>query len=128
MGSDLQKNIRWMEKQLLAQEEPRYSATEAELLMQQADALIGQPAPEDVPMGNFSRKSKGARAEQAHTLQQFDESAAVLTKTKKELLREAKRQKSAEKKAAVNRNTKGLVFLAFLECMGILAILGWWLQ
>ena len=33
-----------------------------------------------------------------------------------------------EKKANVNHNIKGLVFLAILECLGILAILGWWLQ
>jgi len=42
--------------------------------------------------------------------------------------REEKLQKQAEKKAGVNRSLKGLVFLAVLECMGILVILGWWLQ
>ena len=66
--------------------------------------------------------------ERSHIRQQFDPSAAVLTKTKKELRREAKLQKQAEKKETVNRSIGGLVFLAVVECIGILAILGWWLQ
>jgi hypothetical protein len=40
----------------------------------------------------------------------------------------ARLRKAAEKKSGVNRNIRGLVFLAILECIGILAILGWWLQ
>ena len=36
--------------------------------------------------------------------------------------------RKSQKKASINRNIKGLVFLAVLEVIGILAILGWWLQ
>ena len=79
-------------------------------------------------MKKSRKKTKGEKAERANIAKQFDESAAVLTKTKKQLRREAKLQKKAQKKASINRNIKGLVFLAVLELMGILAILGWWLQ
>ena len=37
-------------------------------------------------------------------------------------------EKRKQKKASVNRNIKGLVVLAVLEIIGILCILGWWLQ
>ena len=97
-------------------------------LMQRVDALIEEMAEEDDLIGCFSSKSRGARVERSHIRQQFDPSAAVLTKTKKELRLEEKLQKQAEKKASVNRSIGGLVFLAVLECIGILAILGWWLQ
>ena len=76
----------------------------------------------------FGRTGKALRAEQAQIRQQIDPASAVLTKTKKQLRREAKQQKLAEKKATVNRKIGGLVFLAILESMGILALLGWWLQ
>ncbi len=128
MGNDLQETLKWMERQLLEEDSPGKVATEDEILMERVDALIDAFAQEEPVVGNFSRKSKGARAEQAHIRQQFDESAAVLTKTKRQLRREAKLRKKAEQKANVNRSIKGLVFLAILECLGILAILGWWLQ
>ena len=93
------------------------------------DILIGEDAAEpEPPVRNFANHyggtAKSVRAEQAHIRQQFDPSAAVLTKTGKQL----RSEKIAEKKANVNRNLKDLVFLAILECIGILAILGWWLQ
>jgi hypothetical protein len=62
--------------------------------------------------------------EQVHRDRQFDESAAVLTKTKGQLRKEARQAK----KANVNKNIKGLVVLAVLEIIGIVWILGWWLQ
>ena len=126
MRDDPRRNLKWMEQQLL-KEEATFLPEDDDLL-RRVDALIDETPPEDKPVGNFSRKSKGARAEQAHIRQQFDESAAVLTKTKQQLRREARLRKTAEKKSGVNRNIKGLVFLAILECIGILAILGWWLQ
>ena len=124
MYDDPRRNLKWMEQQLLEEERSQTVLTEDQELMQRVDALIG----DEKPAGNFSRKSKGARAERAHINAQFDPSAAVLTKTRRQLRQEARQRKTAEKKASVNRNIKGLVFLAFLEVCGILAILGWWLQ
>ena len=128
MRDDPRKNLKWMEQQLLEEERPLHVAREEDDLMQRIDALLEEQAPGEAPVGNFSRKSRGARAEQAHIRQQFDESAAVLTKTKKQLRQEAKQKKQAEKNDRVNRNIKDLVFLAIVEVIGILAILGWWLQ
>ena len=128
MRDDPRRKLKWMEQQLLEEERPQSFYSEEDDLMQRVDALIEEMAEEDDLIGCFSSKSRGARVERSHIRQQFDPSAAVLTKTKKELRREEKLQKQAEKKAAVNRSIGGLVFLAVLECIGILAILGWWLQ
>ena len=128
MRDDPRRNLKWLEQQLLEEEAPDAFLPEEDDLLQRVDALVEDIPPEEKPIGNFSRKSKGARAEQAHIRQQFDESAAVLTKTKKQLRREEKLRKLEEKKSNVNHNIKGLVFLALLEVLGILAILGWWLQ
>ena len=127
MRDDPRKNLKWLEQELLREEAPQSFASEEDDLLRRVDALI-EDAPEEAPLGNFSRNSKGARKEQAHIAAQFDEGAAVLTKTKKQLRREEKLRKLEEKKANVNHNIKGLVFLAFLEVLGILAILGWWLH
>ena len=127
MRDNPRKNLKWMQQQLMEVEAPSSFISDDDDLIRRVDDLLGEP-PKETSLGNFSRKSKAARAEQAHIRQQFDESAAVLTKTKKQLRREAKQQKAAEKKANVNRSIGGLVFLAVLECIGILAILGWWLQ
>ena len=128
MRDDPRRNLKWMEQQLLEEERPQSFYSEEDDLMQRVDALIEEMAEEDDLIGCFSSKSRGARVERSHIRQQFDPSAAVLTKTKKELRREAKLQKQAEKKETVNRSIGGLVFLAVAECIGILAILGWWLQ
>ena len=127
MRDNPRKNLKWMQQQLMEVEAPSSFVSDDDDLIRRVDDLL-EESPEEAPLGNFSRKSKAARAEQAHIRQQFDESAAVLTKTKKQLRRETKQQKAAEKKANVNRSIGGLVFLAVLECIGILAILGWWLQ
>ena len=127
MGDNPRKNLKWMQQQLMEVEAPSSFVSDDDDLIRRVDDLLGEP-PKEASLGNFSKKSKAARAEQAHIRQQFDESAAVLTKTKMQLRLEAKQQKIAEKKANVNRSIGGLVFLAVLECIGILAILGWWLQ
>lgn len=124
MGDDPRKTVKWMQQQLMEVEKPDSFGFEDEDLMARVDALLEDFQEEETPIGDFSRKSRGARAEQAHISQQFDPSAAVLTKTKKQLRREAKLQK----KTNINRNIKGFVFLAILECIGILVLLGWWLQ
>ena len=141
MRDDPRKNLKWLEQELLAEDRihrdfsrlPDTEYHKDEELLELVDMLIGETEAEPVPSprnvsGNFGRTGKAVRAEQAHIRQQFDPSSAVLTKTKKQLRREAKLQKQAEKKANVNRKIGGLVFLASLEILGILAILGWWLQ
>ena len=128
MGDDPRKNLKWMERQLLDAERPLQDIREEDDLMQRVDALIEEFSAEEAPLGNFGPGSRGVRAEQAHIGRQFDASAAVLTKTKKQLRREEKSRKQADRKAGVNRNIGGLVFLAVLECIGILVLLGWWLQ
>ena len=137
MRDDPHKNLKWLEQELLAEDtihrdfsrlpNPEYQKDED--LLELVDILIGEDAAEpEPPVRNFANHyggtAKSVRAEQAHIRQQFDPSAAVLTKTGKQL----RSEKIAEKKANVNRNLKDLVFLAILECIGILAILGWWLQ
>ena len=128
MRDDPRRNLKWMEQQLLEAEAPESVLSEDEELMQRVDALIEDLNSEEAPAGNFGPRSKGLRAERKHIRQQFDESAAVLTKTKRQLRREEKLRKKAEKKAGVNRKLGDLVFLAILEIIGILAILGWWIQ
>ena len=137
MGDHPGKNLKWLEQELLAENtihrdfsrlpNPEYQKDED--LLELVDILIGEDAADpEPPVRNFANHyggtAKSVRAEHAHIRQQFDPSAAVLTKTGKQL----RSEKIAEKKANVNRNLKDLVFLAILECIGILAILGWWLQ
>ncbi len=124
MRDDPRRNLKWMEQQLQETDpiDPYMDET-AELLARVDLALEEDPEP-PVFVRRSGKKTRGEQAEQAHIAKQFDESAAVLTKTRKQLRREARLQK----KANINRNIKGLVFLAILEIIGILAILGWWLQ
>ena len=124
MRDDPRRNLKWMEQQLQETDpiDPYMDET-AELLARVDLALEEEPEP-PVFVQKSRKKTKGQQAEEAHIAKQFDESAAVLTKTRKQLRREARLQK----KANINRNIKGLVFLAILEIIGILAILGWWLQ
>ena len=124
MRDDPRRNLRWLEQQLQESDpvDPYMDET-AELLARVDLALEEDPEP-PVFVSKSRKKTKGEQAERAHIGKQFDASAAVLTKTKKQLRREARLQK----KANINRNIKGLVFLAVLELIGILAILGWWLQ
>ena len=128
MRDDPRENLRWIQQQLMEVEDPETFASEDEDLMDRVDALLEDFAEEERPSGKFGRGSRAARVEQARISEPFDPDAAVLTKTKKQLRREAKLRKKAEKKANVNRNLKGLVFLALLEVLGILVIIGWWLQ
>ena len=128
MRDDPRMNLNRLQQLLLEEEMPELYLSEDEMLMQRVDDLIADLALEEEYVGKYTRKSQGVRAEQTQSRPRLDESAAVLTKTKKQLRREAKQRKKAEKKASVNRSIKGLVVLAILEVLGILAILGWWLQ
>lgn len=123
MGDNPRRNVQWMTRELLAAESHGQFSEDTEDLLARVDQLL-----EEDPAQKPGKQTKGQRAAQAHIRQQFDASAAVLTKTRKQLRREEKLRKKAEKKASVNRSIGGLVVLAVVECIGILAILGWWLQ
>ena len=129
MRDDPRQNLKWLEQELLAPERPAnpegISEDTADLLAQVDQLLAEEPeVPVFLQKNKKKRLSRGERAERNHIPTKFDESAAVLTKTKRQLRKEARKRK----KENINRNIKGLVFLAVLELVGILAILGWWLQ
>ena len=124
MRDDPRRNLKWMEQQLQESEPIDPYMDETAELLAMADLVLEEDPEPPAFVQKTKKKTKGQRMEEAHINKQFDESAAVLTKTRKQLRREAKLQK----KANINRNIKGLVFLAILEIIGILAILGWWLQ
>lgn len=141
MGDDPRRNLKWLEQELLAEDSlhrdfsklPDQSYHRDEELLELVDKLIRDDEPgEEFPVRNaanhYGRITRGERAVRAQSPKHLDETAYVPVKTKKQLRQEEKQRKIAEKKATVNRNIKGLVFLAFLEILGILAILGWWLQ
>ena len=147
MRDDPRRNLKWLERELLAEEEvfhdfsslPEADMDDDEDLLDLVDRYLEEDREEETeweedepPVRNFAnnygREPKSLQAERAYAAAHFDEQAAVPVKTKKELRREAKQRKKEEKKASVNRSLKGLVFLAVLECIGILAIIGWWLQ
>lgn len=137
MGDDPRRNLKWLEQQLLAEDSvhrdfsklPDQSYHRDEALLEMVDMLINDEEPDEEPpvrnaANNYGRITRGERAVRAQAPKHLDEAAYVPVKTKKQLRQEAK----AAKKANVNHNIKGLVFLAILECIGIWVILGWWLQ
>ena len=129
MRDDPRNNLKWLEQELLAAERPaapkEITDDTAELLAQVDDLLddLSEPEP-PVFVQKRKRQTMGEKAERQHISRQFDEDAAVLTKTKGQLRKEKRKQK----RESVNRNIKGLVVLAVLELIGIACILGWWLQ
>lgn len=136
MRDDPGKNLKWLEQELLtAEERPQTAPKPGEIayedpgdLLERVDALLAEE-PEIPVFVTGRRKSKADRTAAAvRSAPKFDESAAVPVKTRKQLQADAKQRKAEKKKAGVNRNIKGLVFLAALELLGILAVLGWWLQ
>ena len=129
MRDDPRNNLKWLEQELLAAERPaapkEITDDTAELLAQVDDLLDDLSEPElPVFVQKGKRQTMGEKAERQHISRQFDEDAAVLTKTRGQLRKEKRKQK----RESVNRNIKGLVVLAVLEIIGILCILGWWLQ
>ena len=129
MRDDPRNNLKWLEQELLAAERPAalkdITDDTAELLAQVDDLLDDLSEPElPVFVQKGKRQTMGEKAERQHISRQFDEDAAVLTKTRGQLRKEKRKQK----RESVNRNIKGLVVLAVLEIIGILCILGWWLQ
>ena len=129
MRDDPQRHLKWLEQELLASERPAAPegiTDDTADLLNQVDQLLMELEEPEPPVFVQKRKkaSRGEQAERRHISEQFDPSAAVLTKTRRQLRKEAKQRK----KANVNRNIKGLVVLAVLELIGILCILGWWLQ
>ena len=129
MRDDPRNNLKWLEQELLAAERPaapkEITDDTAELLAQVDDLLddLSEPEP-PVFVQKGKRQTMGEKAERQHISRQFDEDAAVLTKTRGQLRKEKRKQK----RESVNRNIKGLVVLVVLEIIGIACILGWWLQ
>ena len=128
MRNDPQHNLKWLEQELLDLERPAapegISDDTAELLAQVDHLLTDLEDPEPPAFVRKRKKqTKGERAERQSISRQAP-SAAVYTKTKRQLRKEKRKQK----KDNVNRNIKDLVVLAILEIIGILCILGWWLQ
>ena len=137
MRDDPGKNLKWLEQELQAAEQrPQVAPKPGEILyedpddlLQRVDALLADEP--EIPV--FAKKQKHTKASRAagsrvQPAPKFDESAAIPVKTRKQLRAEARQQKAARKKAGVNRNIKDLTLLAALELLGILAIIGWWLQ
>ena len=129
MRNDPQYNLKWMEQELLELERPAapagISEDTAQLLAQVDHLLTDLEDPEPPAFARKRKKqTKSEWVERQSISRQFDPSAAVLTKTKRQLRKERRKQK----KDSVNRNIRGLVVLAILEIIGILCILGWWLQ
>lgn len=124
MGDDPRKNLQWLQRQLLEEEDCEYAfaAPEDTDLLIRADRLLEEDGEEILVRRGRKRPTAGERAEEAHQKRGPEENAAVFVKTKKQLRREAKRKKN------VNRKLADLVILAVLEIIGILCILGWWLQ
>ncbi len=137
MRDDPGKTLKWLEQELLAAEErPKVAPKPGEIsyeepddLLQRVDALLAEEPEIPVFVGKRkSTKASRAAAENHSAAPAFDESAAIPVKTKKQLRADAKQHKAEKKKAGVNNNIKDLKILACLELLGILAIIGWWLQ
>ena len=129
MHDDPRKNLQWLQQQLLEEEAPANASffvpdeDDVDLITRNDILLEEDPDPSPVTRRG-KRLSTGQRIQQARQNSGVEEDAAVFTQTRKQLRREAKRKK----KANVNRKLADLVFLALLEIIGILCILGWWLQ
>lgn len=120
MFDDPNKQLKWMEAELLAAEmpeEPEYedvSGEEDDDLMQRVDALINETPPQRYnPATDFSRMV-------------YADEEPVENRSKK--TRAGKAAAAAAEIPQKNTKIKGLVFLALLETAGILAIIGWWIQ
>ena len=137
MRDDPSKNLKWLEQELLASEQrPQVAPKPGEILYEDPDDLLRRVdalLADEPEIPAFAKKQKSTKAFRAASSRvqpapKFDESAAVPVKTRKQLRAEARQQKAARKKAGVNRNIKDLTLLAALELLGILVIIGWWLQ
>ena len=137
MRDDPGKTLKWLEQELLsAEQSPQTAPKPGEIIYEKPDELLNRvdallaDEPEIPLFAKKQKRTKASRAAAANAkpMPKFDESAAVPVKTRKQLRADARKQKAARKKAGVNRNIKDLTLLAALELLGILAIIGWWLQ
>ena len=129
MFDDPRKNLQWLEEELLAEEEEESEEAldeEFDDLMDRADDLLDVDEVSPHTRGfAFSRPKKNPAVDFSRMVyddEVFDEDAAVLAEDPPR--RRGRKTEAAPKKKGIN----GLVFLAFLEVLGILAIIGWWLR
>lgn len=148
MFDDPRRKLKWMEQELLRAEEydevydefgvefdTGYDGSEDDDLLYRVDQLTAEPEEfeedfdedfqedlEAAPVRNFANnygRQKTRAQEYSRTVfadEEFDEDAAVVVQRRK------------KEKLPKNRRVKGLVFLACLELLGILAVMGWWLR
>ena len=127
MFDDPREDLGWLQKQLLEAEQaeaPYYPETEdwdeedpEQLWLDEVEALLGpeESQQEEQASMNASKRKKKSRPTAAQRAQQareepWDESAAVFDDK------------------APPKGIGGLVLLAILEVLGILAVVGWWLK
>ena len=130
MRDDPQRNLKWLEQELLNADRPAavptYVSDDTAQLLAQVDGLL-EDLPDSEPPAFVQKRKKptrGERMERSGGTRQLDSSDAVFTKTKRQLRKEKRQQK----KNHVNRKIWDLVILAVLEIIGILCVIGWWLQ
>lgn len=120
MFDDPKKDLKWLEQQLLAQEDPQNQDQEEDLLseedwleveLREARALLDNGAPRQ-------RRREDAFAFLEEDIQ--NEGAAVYADDPRQT--PAPRGKKKKKEKGVG----GLVFLACMETLGIIAVMLWW--
>ena len=130
MRDDPHRNLKWLEQELLEADRPavvpKGISNDTAQLLAQVDGLL-EELPDVEPPAFVQKRKKPTRGEQMErsgATRKLDDSDAVFTKTKRQL----RKEKQKQKRDHVNRNIKDLVVLAILEIIGILCVIGWWLQ
>ena len=122
-GSD---DYRWLEEELLAVEE-------------EYEEEYGEEDGEEDWLEEARQLSRGRKftgfSPAVYEDEEFDEDAAVVALTPRQIRKQKKQEKARKKqdrkmaKLEKKRNRiGGLVFLAIMEVLGILVVLGWWIE
>ncbi len=136
MGKHPREDFRWLEEELLAVEakeevveEPVPETDDEDAWLRETKALLGESVPN--PAVDWGRTLYDDEAFD----EGFDADAALeaLTPRQKRAMKKQEKarikQEKKEKKLEKKRSRIGdLVFLAILELLGILAVIGWWIQ
>ena len=138
MRDDLRRNLQWLEEELLSEEEEPEEEfsdepeeerdTEFDDLMDRVDELLDEDDASPQTRGfAFSRTRRNPAVDFARTVYADEEPPELVGRP---ATRAQKKQQAFAQKEAPQKRTdiKGLVVLACLEVLGILAIIGWWLR